>query len=130
MERLRAWLFDEHGRHPPKSPIGEALRYAVNQWNTLTAFLDDPRIPVDNNASERALRIVALGRKNFLFVGDEEAGENLAGLYSLVATCDAVGIDPVEYLKDVLLRVDHHPAARVDEILPHRWQPPLRVTVS
>ena len=130
MERLRAWLFDEHGRHPPKSPIGEALRYAVNQWNTLTAFLDDPRIPVDNNASERALRIVALGRKNFLFVGDEEAGENLAGLYSLVATCDAVGIDPVEYLKDVLLRVDHHPAARIDEILPHRWQPPLRVTVS
>jgi hypothetical protein len=62
-------------------------------------------VPVDNNASERALRVVALGRKNFLFVGDEENGANLAGLYSLVATCDAVGVDPVEYLKDVIMRV-------------------------
>jgi transposase len=75
--------------------------------------------PVDNNASERALRVVAPGRKNFLFVGDEECGANLAGLYSLVGTCDAVGIDPVEYIKDVLMRVDTHPAARIDELQPH-----------
>jgi transposase len=101
------------------------VRYAVNQWNTLIAFLDDARIPIDNNASERALRVVALGRKNFLFVGDEECGANLAGLYSLVATCDSVDVDPVEYLKDVLMRVDTHPASRIDELLPHKWSTPL-----
>jgi transposase len=121
MDRLRTWLFDQQGQHAPKSPMGEAVRYAINQWNTLTAFLDDARIPVDNNASERALRVVALGRKNFLFVGDEEHGANLAGLYSLVATCDAVGVDPVEYIKDVLLLVDTHPMTLVDELLPQNW---------
>jgi hypothetical protein len=99
MDLFREWIFDQQGRHPPKSPMGEAVRYALNQWNTLTAFLDDVRIPVDNNASERALRVVALGRKNFLFVGDEECGANLAGLYSLVATGDTVGVDLVEYFE-------------------------------
>lgn len=127
MDRFRTWLFDQQGQYAPKSPMGEAVRYALNQWNTLTAFLDDARIPVDNNASERALRVVALGRKNFLFVGDEDCGENLAGLYSLVATCDSVGVDPAEYLKDVLMRVDTHPASRIDELLPHNWTPPMRV---
>jgi hypothetical protein len=87
-------------------------------------------LPVDNNASERALRVVALGRKNFLFVGDEEHGANLAGLYSLVATCDSVGLDPVEYLKDVIMRVDGHPASRIDEMLPQNWQAPAQIEVS
>ena len=128
MDRFRDWLFEQQGRYPPKSPMGEAVRYALNQWNTLLVFLGDARIPVDNNASERALRVVALGRKNFLFVGDEECGANLAGLYSLAATCDAVGVDPVEYLKDVLMGVDAHPASRIDELLPHNWTPPLRWT--
>jgi transposase len=80
-------------------------------------------MPVDNNASERALRVVALGRKNFLFVGDEDNGANLAGLYSLVATCDSAGVDPVEYIKDALMRIDTHPASRIDELLPHNWKP-------
>jgi transposase len=130
MDRFRTWLFDQRGQHVPKSPMGEALRYALNQWNTLNAFLDDARIPVDNNASERALRAVALGRKNFLFVGDEEHGANLAGLYSLVATCEAVGVDPVEYIKDVLMRVDSHLASRIDELLPHQWTSPARAAPS
>jgi len=130
MDRLRTWLFDQQGKHAPKSPVGEAVRYALNQWNTLTLFLDDARIPVDNNASERALRVVALGRKNFLFVGDEEHGANLAGLYSLVATCDAVGVEPTQYIKDVIMRVDTHPASRIDELLPQNWSPPVRWTES
>ena len=124
MDQLRTWLFDQQGRHPPKGPMGEAVRYANNQWNHLLTFLDDARIPVDNNASERALRVVALGRKNFLFVGDEENGSHLAGLYSLVATCDSVGVDPVEYLNDVIMRVDMHSASRIDELLPQNWQQP------
>jgi len=127
MDSFLAWLQTENGRHPPQSAIGQALSYAVNRGNTLTRFLEDARIPVDNNASERALRVVALGRKNFLFVGDPEKGENLAGLYSLVATCEAHDVDPVAYLRDVLLRVDTHPAARIDELLPHRWRPPITV---
>ena len=77
-----------------------------------------------HNASERALRVAALGRKNFLFVGHDEAGENLALLYSLIATCEANEVNPVAYLADVLLRVQTHPASRIDELLPHNWKPP------
>lgn len=130
MEHFRAFLDEALPRHPPKSPIGSALSYALHQWGTLTTFLNDAKIPLDNNASERALRVVALGRKNFLFVGGEEHGENLAGLYSLVATCDANDVDPIAYLKDVLLRVDEHPASEIDDLLPHRWTPPVTWTVE
>jgi transposase len=80
-------------------------------------------VPLDNNRSEAALRVVALGRKNFLFVGNEDAGDNIAGLYSLVATCEANGVNPIEYLRDVLLRISTHPADRIDELLPDRWNP-------
>jgi transposase len=90
----------------------------------LTLFLTDPHLPIDNNASERALRVCALGRKNFLFVGNDRAGENLAGLYSLIATCEANGVNPVDYLADVLIRVQTHPASRIDELLPQNWTPP------
>ena len=79
-----------------------------------------------NNPSERALRAAALGRKNFLFVGNDTAGENLAGLYSLISTCEANGINPVEYLADVLMRVQTHPASRIDDLLPRNWKPPQR----
>jgi transposase len=130
MEAFQAWLAAEKDRHPPKSPLGQAISYALNRGETLTRFLDDVRIPVDNNAAERALRVVALGRKNFLFVGDPEAGNNLAGLYSLVSTCEAYEIDPVAYLADVLLRIDTHPASQIDELLPHRWVPPTVVEIS
>jgi transposase len=124
MHDFKAWLLAEHGRHPPRGPMGDAISYALGNWETLTLFLTDARLPIDNNASERALRVAALGRKNFLFVGTDHAGENLAGLYSLVATCEVNGINPVAYLADVLLRVQTHPASRVDELLPHNWKPP------
>jgi transposase len=123
MDEFKAWLDAEQPRHPPRGPMGEAIGYALGQWDALTLFLIDPHLPVDNNASERALRVAALGRKNFLFVGSDEAGENLAGLYSLIATCEANGVNPVEYLADVLLRVQTHPASRIDELLPHNWTP-------
>ncbi len=128
MTELRQWLDAMAAQHAPKSPLGAAVRYAHNQWDRLQPFLDDVRIPLDNNASERALRVVALGRKNFLTVGDENAGEHLAGLLSLVATCDTHDIDPIAYLRSVLLQVDTHPAARIDELLPHKWSPPITWT--
>ncbi len=78
-------------------------------------------MPLDNNASERSLRRIALGRKNYLFVGDVDAGKSLAGLYSLVATCESLGINPFDYHRDVLARVQDHPAKAIDELLPGNW---------
>jgi transposase len=119
--RMRAWLDAQRDRHPPKSPIAGAIRYADNQWDELGVFLDDERVPLDNNGSERSLRRVALGRKNYLFVHDGESGASIMGLYSLVATCEARGINPFEYLADVLARVQDHPASNIDELLPGAW---------
>lgn len=84
-------------------------------------FLDDARVPLDNNMSERALRRVALGRKNYLFVGDVNAGQSLACLYSLIATCEARSINPYEYLTDALARVQEHPANQLAALLPANW---------
>jgi transposase len=123
-DRLKQWLDEQQSRQLPKSPIGIAIRYALGHWQELGRFLHDARIPLDNNASERALRRVALGRKNFLFVGDVGSGKNLAGLYSLVATCEAREINPFAYLTDVLLRIGEHPHSRIDELLPAAWTPP------
>ncbi|RYZ33330.1 MAG: IS66 family transposase [Myxococcaceae bacterium] len=119
---LRAWLEEQAPLHLPKGPLGQALSYARKQWDALTRFVCDARLPLDNNRSEAALRKAALGRKNFLFVGHEAAGENLAGLYALVATCEANGVNPEAYLADVLLRVQTHPNARIGELLPHEWK--------
>jgi transposase len=128
MDQLHGWLVEEQPKHLPKGPLGSAISYALNQWERLLCFLDNVNIPVDNNASESALRIVALNRKNWLFVGDVAAGDHYAILASLIATCEARDIDPVAYLKDVLMRVDVHPASRIGELLPHNWAPPLRWT--
>jgi len=124
MDAFKVWLLEEQGHHPPRGPMGEAIGYALGNWDALTLFLTDPHLPIDNNASERALRVAALGRKNFLFVGTDEAGEHMAGLYSLIASCEVTGVNPVAYLADVLLRVQTHPASRIDELLPHNWTPP------
>lgn len=123
MARLLRWVRSQRGLHPPKSKMGQAVVYVLRNRRALTRFLYDSRIPPDNNRSEAALRIVALGRKNFLFVGHEDAGENIAGLYSLVATCKAYGKNPVAYLTDVLVRISSHPQSQIDELLPDRWQP-------
>jgi transposase len=121
---LKAWLDQMQGQHPPKSPLGTAIRYTLNHWEMLGRFVEDARIPLDNNPAEAALRRVALGRKNFLFVGNDRAGENLAGLYSLVATCEANGVNPLAYLADVIIRIHEHPNSRIDELLPHHWRGP------
>jgi transposase len=119
--RLRAWLNEQKLRHPPKSPIGVAINYGLKRWADLGRFLEDGRVPIDNNASERALRPIALGRKNYLFVGDVDAGTSIAGLYTIIATCEARGVNPFAYLADVIPRVQDHPADRLDELLPGAW---------
>jgi transposase len=108
----------------PKSPLGEALGYANNQRSRLELFLTDARIPIHNNSSERRLRVVALGRKNYLFVGHARAGRNIAGLYSLVGGCIANGVEPTEYLIDVLPRIAGAKSdEEIDGLLPERWRP-------
>lgn len=126
--RMRVWLDAQRKRHPPKSPIGATIRYATNQWDELGVFFDDERVPLDTNGSERALRRIALGRKNYLFVHDREAGTSIAGLYSLVATCEARGINPFDYLVDVLTRVQDHPTSAIDEFMPGAWLAALPAT--
>jgi IS66 C-terminal element/Transposase IS66 family len=98
-------------------------RCPTNGWRARSGEPSRPtrRGRTDNNASERALRRVALGRKNYLFVGDADSGANIAGLYSLAATCEARSINPLEYLTDVLSRVGDHPASKLDELLPGPW---------
>jgi transposase len=121
--RLLRWARRIRRGHGPRELLGRAARYILKNWRELGLFLRDARIPPDNNRSEAALRRVALGRKVFLFVGNVEAGENLAGLYSLVASCELHAINPIVYLADVMLRVDQHPASRIDELLPDAWKP-------
>jgi transposase len=121
VDKIGEWLIEESLRQPPKSRFGAALRYAGRQWVALTRFLSDPSLPLDNNIAERALRVAALGRKNFLFVGHDEAGENLADLYTLVSTCELNRINPFRYLRDELIRVQTHPQSQIGDLLPQRW---------
>lgn len=131
LKSFKKWLDEHQPNHAPKTPFGRAVRYTLKQWKALGRFLEDVRVPLDNNASEAALRRVALGRKNFLFVGNDESGEHLATLYTVVATCEANGVNPVEYLTDVLARINDHPATKLDELLPHNWRgPPAAVAVA
>ena len=123
MDEFKPWLEEQKPLYGPKEPMGRAVRYALNQWKSLNQFLGDPKIRLDNNISESALRVIALGRDNFRWVGHDQAGTNLAVLQTLVNTCVACDINPEEYLADVLLRIDTHPASRIDELLPMNWTP-------
>jgi len=124
VSEIEAWVDARKGATPPKSPLGVALGYAKNQRKALRKFLSDPKLPLDNNTSERALRIIAVGRKNFLFVGHKEGGRNLAILQTVCSTCLLHGVNPYEYIRDVAVRVSSHPASRLDELLPMNWVPP------
>jgi transposase len=134
MDEFKKWLDQQAGVHPPKSPMGKAVGYALKNWEALTQFLKSEQVPVDNNRSENALRIVALHRKNSLTVGHDEAGENHAVILSLVRTCEANDVNPQEYLEDLLLRIHDWPSQRLDDLLPDNWKrlkeagelPPIR----
>lgn len=124
MEQFQEWLKAQQPLHTSKSLLSKAVAYTLNNWEALCLFLTDARIPLDNNMSEQALRIAAQGRKNFLFVGNEQAGHNIAALYSLVMTAIALGLNPENYLADVLIRIQNLPDSRLHELLPQNWKPP------
>jgi transposase len=121
-QQFHDWLEAEAPKVLPKGPIGAAIQYALNHWAALERPLDRGFLELDNGACERAFKPVALGRKNWLFAGSDRGGETAAVLMSLCTTCKTLGVDPQAYLRDVLDRISTHPARRIEELLPDRWQ--------
>ncbi|HEY6326784.1 MAG TPA: IS66 family transposase [Candidatus Cybelea sp.] len=126
LEAFKTWLDADALVVLPKAPIAEAIGYARNQWGALTRFLEDARLKLDNNIAERQLRRVAVGRKNWLFAGSENGAERGCVLYSLLATCKLHGVNPFDYLRDVIMKVGSHPARDVLELSPKAWKQKLQ----
>jgi len=118
LDSLHAWLHTIVAKLSKKSELALAIRYALSRWTALTRYRDDGRLEIDNNAAERALRAVALGRKNWLFAGSDEGGERAAAIYSLLGTAKLNELDPEAYLRYVLERIADHPINRIEELLP------------
>jgi transposase len=122
LEKFHGWLEAEKPKVLPKSPMGEAMAYALNNWNALIRYTEQGFLDIDNNAAEREMKRIAIGRKNWLFVGSEKGGQTAAVLFSLTSTCQRLGIEPWAYLQDVLTRLPSTPGERLDELLPDRWE--------
>jgi transposase len=122
---LKTWLQTELDRVAPRSGLADAIRYALVRWEALCRFLDDGRVELDTNTVERAIRPIALGRKNHLFAGSDGGANRWAIVCSLITTAKLNDREPYAYLKDVLERMTNsHPASRLDELLPWNWTPP------
>ncbi|MGH7716880.1 MAG: IS66 family transposase [Vulcanimicrobiaceae bacterium] len=120
LDAMKPWLEQTLKTLSQKSATAKAIRYALVRWEALQRFCDDGRIEIDNNAAERALRCVALGRKNYLFAGSDAGGERAAAIYSLLGTAKLNGHNPEAFLREVLTRIADHPISRINELLP--WQ--------
>jgi transposase len=123
LDSLKQWLEETLGKLSRKSDTALAVRYALSRWDALLRYVDDGRIEIDNNAAERSLRTVALGRKNYLFAGSDAGGERAAAIYSLIGTAKLNGLDPEAYLRNVLSRIADHPINRIGELLPWNVAP-------
>ena len=123
VDRLHLWLTEHRGKVPSGSATAKAMDYSLRRWPALTRFLEDGRIPIDNNWVENQMRPIALGRKNWLFAGSLRAGQRAAAIMSLIQSAKLNGLDPYAYLKDVMDRLPTWPNSRIGELLPHRWNP-------
>ena len=121
---FETWMRNERARLSRHADIAKAMDYMLKRWPAFIRFLDDGRICLSNNAAERALRGIALGRRAWLFAGSDRGGERAAAVYSLIATAKLNGVDPQAWLADVLRRIADHPASRLDELLPWNWKRP------
>ena len=127
LDEIKNWLAGlqaaDDGGVLPKSPMGQAVTYALNQWDALTVYATDGDLNIDNNAAENVLRPIAVGRKNWLFAGSDNGGRTAAILFSFIATCQRHRVEPFAYLRDVLTRIAAHPHNRLADLLPNHWQP-------
>ncbi|MBV9123297.1 MAG: IS66 family transposase [Planctomycetes bacterium] len=122
LETFRRWLEAERDQVLPKSPLGEAIGYALNNWAALVRYTEAGFLAIDNNVAEREMKRVAIGRKNWLFVGSPQGGRTAAVLLSFTSTCNRLGVEPWAYLQDVLSRLPTTSASQLDELVPDRWQ--------
>ena len=123
---LEAWLREQRRRLSSKNETARAIDYSLKRWAALTRFLDDGRLCMSNNAAERTLRCVAIGRHNWTFAGSDEGGRRAAAIYTLIETAKLNDIDPQAWLADVLARLPDHPARQISDLLPWNWRPPTR----
>ena len=122
MNELHQWMLAQYKTLLPSSPILAAIAYSLERWDRLCYYTKDGMLNPDNNPVERAIRPVAVGRKNFMFAGSHKAAERLALIYSLMATCKVNDVNPYQYLKDVLGKINSWPINRIHELLPHHWK--------
>ena len=122
LDAFESWLQEEQRTVLPKSPMGQAIAYTLANWKALTRYTEDGDLSIDNNASERALRPIAIGRKNWMHCGSDRGGETAAVLYSFTQSAKRHGLDPFEYLRDVFDRISDISMSRLDELLPDRWK--------
>ena len=118
---LKAWLDTTLPKLSGKTDLALAMRYGLSRWAALTRYINNGRIEIDNNAAERSIRGIALGRKNYLFAGSDKGGNRAAAIYSLIETCKLNAIDPEAYLRDILARIPDHKVNRMDQLLPWNW---------
>ena len=119
VDEFEPWLRAKLGLISQKTKLAEAIRYALSRWDGLTRFIADGRIEIDSNVVERAIRPIALNRKNALFAGSDGGGEHWAVIASLIETCKLIGVEPHAYLADVITRiVNDHPNSQIDELIP------------
>ena len=118
---FKKWLDEKAKAYLPKSEMAKAIGYVQRQWDALVRYTEDGDLDIDNNAAERALRCVAVGRKNWMFVGNDDGGRRAAIMYSLIASCQLHGIDPFHYLRDVFRRIPAQPADALAELTPMAW---------
>lgn len=130
VDALAAWLRDQYARLSAKSATAKAIDYMLKRWPSFTRFLDDGTICLTNNAAERALRGIAVGRRNWTFAGSDEGGRRAAAMYTLIETAKLNDVDPRAYLADVLARLPGHPARHIDELLPWNWQKPQPISAA
>jgi transposase len=122
LARIKAWLDDESRVVLPRSLMAQAIGYMLNQWDALCVYATEGFLSIDNNAAERALKRVAIGRKNWLFAGNDQAAQNAAKLYSLIASAERHGVDPQRYLTSVLAKIKLTPPGELDQFLPDVWK--------